>query len=71
MENRPCEAILEKKGYLKMRKHKMLQQASFSTETYLKAPTMTYGKMKRLFEEKELEKSSRKDGAVTEQKKCL
>jgi gliding motility-associated lipoprotein GldJ len=72
--DRVNEAILEKKGYLKKnaKTQDVTAEASFSTETYLKAPTMTYGGNEEIVLKgaKGARKSPKagKDGTVTEQK---
>lgn len=72
--DRVNEAILEKKGYLKKnaKTQDVTAEASFSTETYLKAPTMTYGGNEEIVLKgaKGARKSPKagKDGKVTEQK---
>jgi gliding motility-associated lipoprotein GldJ len=72
--DRVNEAILEKKGYLKKnaKTQDVTAESSFSTETYLKAPTMTYGGNEEIVLKgaKGARKSPKagKDGKVTEQK---
>lgn len=72
--DRVNEAILEKNGYLKKdaKTEDVSAEASFSTETYLKAPTMTYGGNEEIVLKggKGAKKSPKagKDGAVIEQK---
>ena len=71
--DRVNEAILEKTGYLKKnaKTQDVTAEASFSTETYLKAPTMTYGGNEEIvLKEKGARKSPKagKDGKVVEQK---
>jgi gliding motility-associated lipoprotein GldJ len=72
--DRVNEAILEKKGYLKKnaKTQDVTAEASFSTETYLKAPTMTYGGNEEIVLKgaKGARKSPKagKDGTATEQK---
>jgi gliding motility-associated lipoprotein GldJ len=72
--DRVNEAILEKKGYLKKnsKTQDVTAEASFSTETYLKAPTMTYGGNEEIVLKggKGARKNPKagKDGTVTEQK---
>jgi gliding motility-associated lipoprotein GldJ len=72
--DRVNEAILEKKGYLKRnaKTQDVSAESSFSTETYLKAPTMTYGGNEEIVLKgaKGARKTPRagKDGKVTEQK---
>jgi gliding motility-associated lipoprotein GldJ len=67
------EAILEKKGYLKKnaKTQDVSAEASFSTETYLKAPTMTYGGNEEIVlkgAKGARSPKAGKDGKVTEQK---
>ena len=67
------EAILEKKGYLKKnaKTQDVSAEASFSTETYLKAPTMTYGGNEEIVlkgGKGARSPKAGKDGKVTEQK---
>jgi len=71
--DRVNEAILEKSGYLKKnaKTQDVTAEASFSTETYLKAPTMTYGGNEEIvLKSKAARKSPKagKDGKVVEQK---
>jgi gliding motility-associated lipoprotein GldJ len=72
--DRVNEAILEKNGYLKKnaKTQDVTAESSFSTETYLKAPTMTYGGNEEIVLKgaKGARKSPKtgKDGKVTEQK---
>ena len=72
--DRVNEAILEKKGYLKKnaKTDDVTAEASFSTETYLMAPTMTYGGNEEIVLKgaKGARKSPKagKDGKVSEQK---
>ncbi|MFT7164423.1 MAG: gliding motility-associated lipoprotein GldJ [Flavobacterium sp.] len=72
--DRVNEAILEKNGYLKKnaKTQDVSAEASFSTETYLKAPTMTYGGNEEIVLKgaKGARKSPKagKDGNVTEPK---
>ncbi len=72
--DRVNEAILEKKGYLKKnaKTQDVSAEASFSTETYIKAPTMTYGGNEEIVLKgaKGARKSPKagKDGKVVEQK---
>lgn len=71
--DRVNEAILEKNGYLKKnaKSQDVTAEASFSTETYLKAPTLTYGGNEEIvLKSKGARKSPKagKDGKVVEQK---
>lgn len=72
--DRVNEAILEKNGYLKRnaKTQDVSAESSFSTETYLKAPTMTYGGNEDIVLKggKGVRRSPRvgKDGKVTEEK---
>jgi gliding motility-associated lipoprotein GldJ len=72
--DRVNEAILEKNGYLKKnaKTQDVSAESSFSTETYLKAPTMTYGGNEEIVLKggKGARRSPRagKDGKVTEEK---
>jgi gliding motility-associated lipoprotein GldJ len=71
--DRVNEAILEKNGYLKKnaKSQDVTAEASFSTETYLKAPTMTYGGNEEIvLKSKAARKSPKagKDGKVVEAK---
>ncbi|WP_367773431.1 gliding motility lipoprotein GldJ [Flavobacterium sp. WC2421] len=71
--DRVNEAILEKNGYLKKnaKSQDVTAEASFSTETYLKAPTMTYGGNEEIvLKSKAGRKSPKagKDGKVVEAK---
>lgn len=72
--DRVNEAILEKNGYLKKnaKTEDVSAESSFSTETYLKAPTMTYGGNEDIVLKgaKGARKSPKagKNGKVTEQK---
>jgi gliding motility-associated lipoprotein GldJ len=70
--DRVNEAILEKNGYLKKnaKTNDVTAESSFSTETYLKAPTMTYGGNEEIVLPKGAKKSPKagKDGKVVEQK---
>lgn len=72
--DRVNEAILEKNGYLKKnaKTNDVSAESSFSTETYLKAPTMTYGGNEEIVLKggKGARKSPKagKDGIVAEQK---
>jgi gliding motility-associated lipoprotein GldJ len=72
--DRVNEAILEKNGYLKKnaKTDDVSAESSFSTETYLKAPTMTYGGNEEIVLKggKGARKSPKagKDGVVAEQK---
>jgi gliding motility-associated lipoprotein GldJ len=70
--DRVNEAILEKNGYLKKgaKTNDVSAESSFSTETYLKAPTMTYGGNEEIVLKEGARKSPKagKDGKVVEQK---
>jgi gliding motility-associated lipoprotein GldJ len=70
--DRVNEAILEKNGYLKKgaKTNDVSAESSFSTETYLKAPTMTYGGDEEIVLKGGAKKSVKagKDGKVVEQK---
>lgn len=71
--DRVNEAILEKSGYLKKnaKTQDVTAEASFSTETYLKAPTLTYGGNEEIvLKSKGARKAPKagKDGKVVEQK---
>lgn len=71
--DRVNEAILEKKGFLKKdaKTDDVTAESSFSTETYLIAPTLTYGGSEDLvLKRKDARKAPKpgKDGNVTEQK---
>lgn len=72
--DRVNEAILEQNGYLKKnaKTNDVSAESSFSTETYLKAPTMTYGGNEEIVLKggKGARKSPKagKDGIVAEQK---
>ncbi|UFH35871.1 gliding motility lipoprotein GldJ [Flavobacterium acetivorans] len=70
--DRVNEAILEKNGYLKKnaKTNDVSAESSFSTETYLNAPTMTYGGNEEVVLKKGVGKKPKtgKDGAVIEQK---
>ncbi|MBE0392014.1 gliding motility-associated lipoprotein GldJ [Flavobacterium sp. 7E] len=71
--DRVNEAILEKKGFLKKdaKTDDVTAESSFSTETYLIAPTLTYGGSEDLvLKRKDARKAPKpgKDGNVTEEK---
>lgn len=71
--DRVNEAILEKKGFLKKdaKTDDVTAESSFSTETYLLAPTLTYGGSEDLvLKRKDARKAPKpgKDGNVTEEK---
>jgi gliding motility-associated lipoprotein GldJ len=70
--DRVNEAILEKNGYLKKgaKTNDVSAESSFSTETYLKAPTMTYGGDEEIVLKAGARKSPKagKAGKVIEQK---
>jgi gliding motility-associated lipoprotein GldJ len=71
--DRVNEAILEKNGYLKKnaKTNDVTAESTFSTETYLNAPTMTYGGNEEIvLKAKGARKSPKagKDGNVVEQK---
>jgi gliding motility-associated lipoprotein GldJ len=71
--DRVNEAILEKNGYLKKnaKTNDVTAESTFSTETYLNAPTMTYGGNEEIvLKGKGARKSPKagKDGNVVEQK---
>jgi gliding motility-associated lipoprotein GldJ len=70
--DRVNEAILEKNGYLKKgaKTNDVSAESSFSTETYLKAPTMTYGGDEEIVLKGGAKKSVKagKDGKAVEQK---
>jgi gliding motility-associated lipoprotein GldJ len=70
--DRVNEAILEKKGYLKKnaKTEEVTAESSFSTETYLKAPTLTYGGNADIVLQKGGKKGSKtgKNGATAEPK---
>ncbi|MGO4821985.1 MULTISPECIES: gliding motility lipoprotein GldJ [unclassified Flavobacterium] len=70
--DRVNEAILEKKGYLKKnaKTDEVTAESSFSTETYLKAPTLTYGGNADIVLQKGGKKGSKtgKNGAAAEPK---
>jgi gliding motility-associated lipoprotein GldJ len=66
------EAILEKSGYLKKnaKTQDVSAESTFNTETYLNAPTMTYGGNEEIVLKKGVKKNPKadKNGKVSEQK---